>query len=224
MQVKKLSLNKVELKLDDDTGVFEGYASVFDGVDSYGDTIHKGAYADAIASGEMPRMFFNHDYKAVPIGRWSAMAEDSTGLHMRGELTLGNSLANDVHAALKHGTVDGLSIGYRLEKGDYSKNDNGGRDITRIAQLAEVSVVTYPADGAARVDLTSVKAEDIAACKTVRDFEHLLRDATGASKGLAQQFVSLAKSIFGPEEPAAEDERAKQLAAIVARLNAFKAP
>ena len=41
---KTLSLDDVELKTEGDAGVFRGYASKFNGIDSYGDTILPGAY------------------------------------------------------------------------------------------------------------------------------------------------------------------------------------
>ena len=40
---KTLSLDDVELKTEGDAGVFRGYASKFNGIDSYGDTILPGA-------------------------------------------------------------------------------------------------------------------------------------------------------------------------------------
>ena len=46
---KTLSLSDVSLKLSGDTGTFEGYASVFGGVDTYGDTIIKGAFESILS-------------------------------------------------------------------------------------------------------------------------------------------------------------------------------
>ena len=65
MLVKKtLALTDVQLEMEDEIGVFSGYASKWNGVDSYGDTILPGAFADAIKSG-MPKMFFNHEWTMV---------------------------------------------------------------------------------------------------------------------------------------------------------------
>ena len=75
---KTLKLEEVSLKIDGETGKFSGYASVFGGIDSYGDTILKGAFQHAIAS-EMPKMFFNHSWD-MPIGKWTKAEEDSKGL------------------------------------------------------------------------------------------------------------------------------------------------
>jgi HK97 family phage prohead protease len=220
---KTLSLNDAAIKLDADTGRFAGYASVFGGVDSYGDTIVRGAYESTLRGHGKPKMFFNHDSYALPIGKWIAAKEDDHGLFVEGELTPGNVNAESVHAALKHGTVDGLSIGYYLKKGDFDETEEG-RVIRKVSKLVEVSIVTFPADEAARVDLASVKSEDIDGLETIRDFERFLRDAGGLSKGLAAALVSRAKLIFKPEEPSADEVEAKALVELAARINAARIP
>lgn len=158
MLCKTLSLNDASIKLDGDTGKFAGYASVFGGVDSYGDTILRGAYDSTLRGNGKPKMFFNHDSWSLPIGKWISAKEDDHGLLVEGELTLGNPQSDAVRAALKHGTVDGLSIGYYLKKGDFEETEDGGRIIKKVSKLVEVSIVTFPADEAARVDLASVKS------------------------------------------------------------------
>ena len=109
---KSLSLTDCEIKMDGDTGRFAGYASVFGGVDSHGDTILKGAFDTTLRRDGKPKMFYGHDsFAGIPIGKWLSAKEDDKGLFVEGELTPGVSLAEDVRAALKHGTLDGLSIG-----------------------------------------------------------------------------------------------------------------
>ncbi len=214
---KTLKLDEVSLKMDGETGKFSGYASVFGGVDSYGDTIIKGAFQHAIAS-EMPKMFFNHAWD-MPIGKWTKAEEDSKGLFVEGELTPGLALAADVRAAMKHGTLDGLSIGGYLKKGDYEETDKG-RIITKWSKLMEVSPVVFPADNSARI--TNVKQIDFESllpeCKTERDLERLLRDA-GLPKWEAMAIVSRAKAIFDGRD-AQEDAEAKRIAEILGRLTA----
>jgi len=118
MLIKKtLELASVDLKLEGDTGKFSGYASVFGGVDSYGDTIIKGAFESTLRSGN-PKMFFAHEW-TMPIGKWIKAKEDDHGLFVEGELTPGLGIAADVRAAMQHGTLDGLSIGGYLKAGDY---------------------------------------------------------------------------------------------------------
>jgi HK97 family phage prohead protease len=145
MERKSLLLADAQFKLEGDDSTFVGYASTFGNVDSYGDTIVKGAYAETLKAHGLPKMFFNHDSSSVPIGKWVKAEEDDYGLLLTGEFTPGNALAAEVKAALKHGTVDSMSIGYSLRKGDY-EDTPAGRTIKKVARLAETSIVTFPAD------------------------------------------------------------------------------
>lgn len=176
----------------DENGKFTGYASVFNGNDSYNDTILKGAFKDSMREGT-PLMFFNHDWRSIPIGKWLEIEEDEKGLKVVGELTPGNSEAQNVLSALKHGTITGLSIGFSMKKDGYSEKDNGGRLIKQIDRLIEISVVTFPADQSARIE--SVKNEVIETIETVRDFEGVLREA-GFTKSQALALCAKAKSLF----------------------------
>jgi len=221
MERKALLLADAQIKLEDDDNTFVGYASTFGNVDSYGDTIVKGAYKETLKINGMPKMFFNHDSNAVPIGKWVKAAEDDYGLLLTGEFTPGNTLAAEVKAALKHGTVDSMSIGYALRKGDYVDTE-GGRTIKKVARLAETSIVTFPADKFARVDLSSVKfADEMAEIETIRDFEMFLRDAGQFSKGAAQALTARAKALFTLRDAGDNDKAKSTEAAIVARLEAL---
>lgn len=217
---KTLSLDSVNLKVDGDTGRFAGYASVFGGVDSYGDTIIKGAFESTLRNNGKPKMFFNHTWD-MPIGKYLTAKEDDHGLWVEGELTPGLSLSSDVRAAMKHGTLDGLSIGGFLRKGDYDETE-GGRIIRKWSSLMEVSPVVFPADGAARIDLTSVKSieliEGIAAIETLREFEGFLRDAAGLGKGAAQALTARAKVVLNLRDAGDNEAEAKAVQEIVARV------
>lgn len=195
MEHKLLSLESVELKFDD-TGTFEGYASVYGGVDSFGDTVLPGAFDDTLKSRQRPvRMFYNHDPK-WPIGKWLDIGPDGKGLKVQGQLTPGHSLANDVRAAMAHGTLDGLSIGYRIPPGGSAK-EGKIRQLKRI-DLVEVSVVTAPADLAARVESIKAAMESI---KSVREYEEFLRDAGNFSHSEAKSLISLARNLLRDEAP-----------------------
>lgn len=218
MKHKALALADSQFKLAGDDSTFIGYASTFGNVDSYGDTIVKGAYKGTLKEHGLPKMFFNHNSDAVPIGKWVDAKEDDYGLLLTGEFTPGNALAQEVKAGLKHGTLDSMSIGYMLRKGDYEDTETG-RTIKKVARLAETSIVTFPADKFARVDLTSVKyAEEMAEIETIRDFEMFLRDAGQFSKGAAQALTARAKALFTLRDAGGDDEAKKAEAALVARM------
>jgi HK97 family phage prohead protease len=219
MEHKSLLIADTQLKLENDGAHFVGYASTFGNVDSYGDTIVKGAYADTLAKNGMPKMFFNHDSRSVPIGKWVKAEENDHGLLLSGEFTPGNTLAAEVKAALQHGTIDSMSIGYRLKKGDFLETATG-RTIKRVDRLAETSIVTFPADKFALVDRDSVKSftDELALVETIRDFEYFLRDAGNFSKGAAQALTARAKALFTLRDAGDNDEAKRSEAAIVARL------
>lgn len=208
MMRKNLVLDNVGLKFaKGDTGAFSGYASVFGGVDSYRDTIMPGAYKSVIeriqaGSARMPKMFINHKSYELPVGKWLSMEEDDKGLFMFGELTPGMDEAKTVKAAMQHGTIDGLSIGYGLNRDDVEmveKEDGMVRVIKNVSELYEISIVTYPADDAARVDLSSVKSA-LDQVESIKDFEDFLREAGGFSKSLATATASRAKRLFSQSE------------------------
>lgn len=224
MEHKSIALESAKLEIKADGNGFVGYASTFGNVDSYGDTIQKGAYLKTLAAHGLPRMFFNHESYAVPIGKWVKAEEDNYGLLMTGEFTPENRLAQEVKAALKHGTVDSMSIGYSLTKGGYDDSESG-RTIKEVSRLAEVSIVTFPADKFARVDLSSVKsyADEIKTMETIRDFELFLRDAGQFSKGAAQALTARAKVLFGLREAGESDKEVKEMAEILAKLQKISA-
>ena len=202
---KSLPLESVELKFDGDTRKFKGYASTFNGNDSYGDTILPGAYLKTLADNGMPKMFFAHDW-GLPVGKWLSAVEDEKGLLVEGELTPGNPQSDAILAAMKHGTVDGLSIGFRLSEGDYERKKDGGRIIKNVSKLYEISVVNFPADDDARV--SEVRSEDVDNLKSIRDFENFLRDAGGFSKSVATSIVAKAKKLFADQRESDVDEKA----------------
>lgn len=189
MRQKSLALDKALLKFTDSGYQFEGYASVFGGVDSYGDTVFKGAYSSTLSSRQRPiALRWNH--RGPVIGKWLEAKEDEKGLFVRGELTKGHSVAEDVYASLKHEAVTGLSIGYYPVK--YEENANGGLDLKEI-ELVEISVVETPADISAQV--SGVKSA-LEAAETLKDIEAILRDTGGFTRTEAQTLISRIKS-FG---------------------------
>lgn len=92
------SASKIEAK---DEGIISGYASVFGGVDSYGDTIDAKAFDHVIAKGDLPTMLYGHNAYSVPIGKWTEMSVDEVGLKVTGQLNLNNEKAREVFDAIK---------------------------------------------------------------------------------------------------------------------------
>lgn len=226
---KTLKLSDVNLKMEGDTGKFSGYASVFGGVDTYGDTIIKGAFESTLRAHGKPKMFFDHEWR-MPIGKYIVAKEDDHGLFVEGELTPGLALSTDVRAAMLHGTLDGLSVGGYVKAGDYEETENG-RIIRKWSKLMEVSPTVFPADSSARIDTSTVKggdfAEVIEGIESIRDLECFLRDAGGLSKGASVALVARVKKVLNvvgdPDAGTAEMKAAAELNARIARLATFGA-
>lgn len=163
-----------ELKIagaDGQAGSFEGYASVFGTVDSYGDTIDPGAYAETIPQ-FLSRGFISwgHDWN-LPIGIVTSAREDAKGLFISGEFHSDSeaqkyrSRASERVAA---GKFMGLSIGYEtLEwemrqvavpyRNSWGELSDKVRALTKI-KLYETSLVTVPAEE--NSGLTAIKSVD----------------------------------------------------------------
>ncbi|MEE4212604.1 MAG: HK97 family phage prohead protease [Parvularcula sp.] len=126
----------------------EGYAAVFGEPDLAGDVVGSNAFARQLIPGRLEgvRMLYQHQAEA-PIGRWTSLYEDNTGLVARGEVFLDTRLGRDVYALLSGGAVDGLSIGFKTRK---SRPRAGGRLLTEI-DLWEISIVTFPMAPRARI-------------------------------------------------------------------------
>ena len=206
METKRLAVDSLELKFVGDDMSFAGYASVFGGVDSYGDTIDAGAYKNTLINRDRPiRMRWNH-YGPV-IGKWKNMFTDDKGLFVEGQLTPGHSTAMDVYASMKHGAIDGMSIGYIPTK---SQQLEDGRRLLQEINLIEISVVEEPADMGAKIN--SVKAA-LDACNSLKEIEALLREAGGFSKADALSLVGRVKRLaLGEQE--AEERVKREIAAL----------
>ena len=198
-----------------------GYATVYGNRNSYDFSIRKGAYANVL--GTRPKMFFNHNTLSVPIGRWVKLEDHEYGLYVEGVLTKGVAEAADVYAALKAGTVDGFSVGVSFDpKADVKFGEDGSEELVNVRELNEISVVTYPADGKARVTQTlSVDEIDerIDAIVTLRDLEAFVREVGNLSKRQSGWLLSKAKAALASETLRdAEPKAHKELAAVFERI------
>ena len=188
MEHKLLTIDGTEVKFDPENGrKFQGYASVFNGLDSYGDTIIPGAYSRTLENRRRPvRMRWNH-FGPV-IGKWLTLQEDDRGLYVEGELTPGHSIASDVAASLMHKAIDGLSIGYMVNEEEM----DGDVRVLKEIELVEISVVEEPADINATISNIKSAIDD---AKTIKELEGLLRDAGGFSRAHATALVGRIKAL-----------------------------
>lgn len=189
MKHKVLPLELSGVKFDSPNGrTFKGYASVFGGIDGYGDRIAPGAYKNTIENrkGRPIKMRWNH-YGPV-IGKWTLIQEDEKGLYVEGELTPNHSVASDVAASLQHGAIDGMSIGYFVRDEDME----GPVRVLKEIELLEISVVEEPADVEARVDSIKSSIDD---ADSLKEIESVMRDAGGFTRSQAAALVSRVKAL-----------------------------
>ena len=201
---------------------FEGYGAVFGNVDAYGDVIEPGAFASYLSDAQSgkqpwPSMLLQHGGWGVtaedlmPAGVWTSLSEDGKGLHSKGTLA-DIQKARDAYTLMKMSprpAIDGLSIGYYArEWQERSKPEDPRRRIKRI-DLVEISLVTFPANGKARV--LGVKSIG----ETERDIEGwLMRDA-GLSRREARIAINQGfKALIGKQDAVGELD---ELAAIINR-------
>lgn len=206
----------LDSKAVSDTGVIEGYASVFGNVDSYGEIVEPGAFVDSLVksqrTGRKIKMLWQHD-PHQPIGVWDDLAEDGKGLWVKGRLLVDQSpKAREAHGLLQAGALDGLSIGYRTLKAEPKAGKPGVMSLVAL-DLLENSVVTFAANERARVEVIK-SILDTGQLPTVREFEGLLREA-GFSKAKAAAIAAAATPhLRGDPEAPAQDAMAAFWAAL----------
>lgn len=179
-------------------GTFSGYASLFDIEDLGNEVIAKGAFTKSLQSKKISdiRLLFQHN-PDEPIGHWVDMREDANGLFVKGQLNLKVARAKEVHALMREGAIDGLSIGFKTVR---ARREKAGK-VRRIleADLWEVSIVTFPMLPQARI--SQVKAQGN--LPTMRTFERwLVRDA-GLSRSQAKTIITKGFSALASARDAA---------------------
>lgn len=219
LKTKAISFDVKAIK---DDGTFSGYCSVFDVEDSYGDVVKAGAFADTIKAwsdkGKMPPILWQHN-RSEPIGIWTSLKEDDYGLYGEGELFVDDiQRAKEAHALMKRRAVDGLSIGYRVQKWSFNEEDSV-LELLAI-DLKEISVVTFPANEESLIDNVKNTLEK-GEMPTLPEFEKFLRDAGGFSKSQATAIAGhgLRSLIQGEPEAKQSANDTSETLAILQRIN-----
>jgi len=203
----------VDLQAAVKTGVIEGYASLFNVVDSGGDIVAPGAYRASLerlaAEDRKIKMLWQHDPNA-PIGIWDDVREDDKGLYVKGRVIQDVTKGREALKLIEAGAVDGLSIGYRTIN---AHKDENGRRILQKVELWEVSIVTFPMLPSATIaSKTDVPKEIVERLKagdrlTEREFEKLAK-GVGLSNSQAERAARVhLKGQGEPVEAATEAEK-----------------
>lgn len=134
-----------------------GHAAVFDRwsedlatwAGSFRERIAKGAFRQVLKTNPDVRLLFNHD--GLTLARTKSgtleLSEDDTGLRVWARLAP-TSQAMDLRMAMQRGDVDQMSFAFTVAEDDWHEDHDTEeieRTITRIGELYDVSVVTFPA-------------------------------------------------------------------------------
>jgi HK97 family phage prohead protease len=188
LQLKLLASNAAQ-------GAFAGLASTF-GLDRQGDIIEPGAF-DATLADWSTRNFaipllWQHD-QGQPLGAISTASAAADGLRVSGQIVTTTPGGAHAHALAMAGSLS-MSIGYTVPAGK-ARTVNGVRHLSAI-DLHEISLVSVPANPDARI--TEIKCAGD--CKTIREYEALVRDALGLSSRTARAVASKTFSMVNPRD------------------------
>lgn len=159
------ALSRVEIRMDGDAPVLDGYATVYDyrydvagGPDlgGFAEIIARGAAAKSAKEADV-RLLVNHT--GMPLARTKSgtmqLESDEVGLRVRAELDPSNPVVAELRSAMARGDLDEMSFGFRAIRDQWS-SDYNERTITEV-KLYDVSLVTYPANPATVAQMRAVE-------------------------------------------------------------------
>ena len=149
-------------------GQFEAYASIFGNVDSYGDVVQPGAFAETLKawadSGNFLPVLFGHNMSDPDfnIGHVVEAVEDARGLKVVGQLDLESPKGAQVHRMLKGKRISQMSFAYDVIRGSVGQLD--GLDVYELheVKIYEVSLVTIGANSETEILAVKTAAEILA--------------------------------------------------------------
>ena len=207
-----------------DAGTFEGYASVFNNADTYGDIVRPGAFAETIAQfrdrGRAIPVLYGHDF-ADPfsnIGAVEEIKEDDHGLFVKARLDLDNPKAQQVYRLMKDKRLNEMSFAYRVLDGGWAEIDGEELyEITRV-NLFEVSVV--PVGANPQAEIITVKQATQALVTAAKQANPAVAESVEKHAGSIADLLDPPHTRAPGEGGAADEEAAKQKAGDVATFEA----
>ena len=151
---------------------FIPYNSFSEDLGGFREIIRPHAFDDCLASGADVRCLINHD--GLPLARSKSktleLTTDAKGLTYRCKLP-DTSTARDLKECLKRGDIDGSSFGFDVPQGGAVIRREGDKVIRELHKidLADVSVVTYPAYPSSGADLRTLELRSLESVKTSID-------------------------------------------------------
>ena len=201
----------LEIKAVNQDGLFSGYASVFEEIDSYRDIVKRGAFektlTDTESKGRAVPILWQHD-ASKPIGVYTSLKEDERGLYVEGQLNMDVQQAREALSLLRQKALSGISIGYNSVRYDTDVK-SGVRRLYEL-KLFEASLVTFPACDSARVtDVKTILADGN--LPSLPEFEDFLCEA-GFSRSQAKAIAGNGLTKLIRREVGSDEDEAIQRA------------
>lgn len=188
---------------EDNKGIIEGYAIVYDSMTDLGyfdEIIEAGALEGANLKDV--RLLVNHDTTMIPLARSRNNNENSTmqlivdkkGLFVRIKLDIeNNSDARNLYSAIKRGDISGMSFMFTIDDEEWENldSDHPTRHIRKIAQVFEVSAVTFPA-----YESTEINARDKEALESAKNLLESKRRSLESDKKALELEKAKNRNIF----------------------------
>jgi HK97 family phage prohead protease len=198
-----------------------GYDTPYEVYDAFGpftETIHRGAASEVLSSPGLDACFLvGHDSSLVPLARTGAKAsltlsETDSGLQVRALVDPRMAGAQELLLGLENGTIRKMSVGMQVDpEGDeWTGEDKYGmpnvRNITKLANIFDVSAVAFPANPNTALELASARMEEFPPEVTAR-VQHLEQLAKEGRKGMLSQadsdaLLNVVRRLFGTEDRA----------------------
>jgi HK97 family phage prohead protease len=131
--------------------------TVYDSLGSFQETMLPGVVSEIMGTCDC-RFLVNHSREMIPLARTASrtlrLSDGPDALRFSATLDKRQSLANDLAVAIERGDISQMSVGFIVGKDDWS-DDYSTRTIRSIAELLDVSAVTYPASPTTSIGLTN---------------------------------------------------------------------
>lgn len=154
LETKALPILEPSLDTTEKGHYFTGYAAIYGQIDRDNDRLAAGVFKASLARMGLPRLLWQHD-PTDPIGRFTLVEDREKGLYVEAELS-SSGRGHEAYELIKLKALEGLSVGFMTRQASHDPA-TGVRTIYQ-ADLAEISIVTFPANDAAKIE--TVKSID----------------------------------------------------------------
>lgn len=179
----EMHYTEMDIRLDGEIQEFEGYASKYYALDTYGTIAMPGAFDASLPEFLRRNIIGNIDHDhSKPIGKFYSATSDATGLYVKGRFS-DVSWSKDVRTLIKDEVIKGLSVGMNIQesrqataaevkkiwaKAGYKPDENElrrleerkGAILIAKARLREVSPTAMPSNEHSEIMAFKSEADD----------------------------------------------------------------